>query len=77
MTLMVWKVIPMTQMKVFRGQVNVDNNHFYNYLFDCVDETSTGHGNCFMTILVFELGEGRSDFCNLEDSYAICISSDT
>lgn len=50
--------IHMTKMNVLRGKVNVDNNHFYNYLFDCVDEVSTGHGNCFMTVEYTFRGDG-------------------
>lgn len=41
------------------------------------NEHGDGEGTCRHSYLVFELGEGRSAFCNLEDSYAICISSDT
>lgn len=51
-------VIPMTQITLLRGQVNVDNRNFNNYLFDCVDETTGGHGNCFMIVEFMFCGDG-------------------
>lgn len=51
-------VIPMTQITLLRGQVNVDNRNFNNYLSDCVDETTGGHGNCFMIVEFMFCGDG-------------------